>query len=162
MSEKTGMTTAVALAVEAYQEPEDPEQLDFLGLPEPMSPLGRELVAKRRAGRPPGARNKRTTATVDWLLRQYQDPRAVLLAIAQSPVDELAARLGCTPMEALQEKRLAAIGVLPYVAQKQPLAVDLREHKSVTLTIIDGTLEMSDDGIGLTATIIENDAKGSP
>jgi|SRR5579862_6449925 len=149
-----GTATAIAMAVEAMPEPEEPEQLDLLGLP--MTIAGESLELRRGRGRPPGSRNKRTLAQAEFLLRQYADPRAVLLQIAQAPVDELVAKLGCTALEALQEKRLAAIGVLPYVAQRQPLAVDVTNRSVVYLTIQDGAagpVESAD--ITLSARVIE-------
>jgi hypothetical protein len=158
---KSGIPTALGMAMAAHEPEPEAEQLDLLGLPEPKTLEGRELVAQRAAGRPLGSRNKRTIREVNWLLSVYQDPRAVLLAIAQAPVDELAARLGCTAMEALQEKRLAAIGVLPYVAQKQPLAVDLTNHKVVHLHIDSdfGGSDGSDDGVGLSLRVVDGTAE---
>lgn len=155
---ETGTKAALDTAVATYEPPAEEEQLDLLGLPEPATEAGRKLIeTKRGPGRPPGARNKRTQRTVDWLLSVYQDPRAVLLAIAQAPADELAARLGCTPMEALQEKRLAAAAVLPYVAQRQPLAVDLNTKSVVYLTINDTPNQAPDSaGVELTARIVED------
>lgn len=166
MPEKDGTATALAVAMEHYEEPDEPEQLDLLGLPEPATEAGRTalaaVTAKRGPGRPPGARNKRTLATVEWLLGRYQDPRAVLLAIAQTPVAELAARLNCTAMEALQEKRLAAAAVLPFVAQRQPLAVDVTSKSIVYLTINDGLTNPTDDGgIGLTARVVNSEQNQS-
>lgn len=163
MSEiKSGVPTALAAALEQRAEPPEAEQMDLLGLPEPRTADGVAFIAQRtgKAGRPLGARNKRTQKTVEWLMSVYQDPRAVLLAIAQAPVDELCARLNCKPMEALQEKRLAAIGVLPYIAQRQPLAVDFTERKIVYLNLIDGTVSAGDsniDGLGLTARVVEGE-----
>jgi hypothetical protein len=45
-----------------------------------------------------------------WLLAQPRDPRQVLAEIMFRPAADLAALLGCSLFEALQEKRLAAIG----------------------------------------------------
>lgn len=154
---KSGIPTALAAAMAAHEPEPEPEQMDLLGLPAPKTDAGQAIVDKRGAGRPAGARNKRTIREVNWLLSTYQDPRAVLLAIAQTPVDVLMATLGCTAMEALQEKRLAAIGVLPYVAQKQPLSVDVTNRKIVYLQIGDVGFDDSSDGVGLTAKIIDGE-----
>lgn len=171
MSEiKSGVATALTIAMEQHEEPEPPVQANLLGLPAPKTEAGRELVATRRAGRPPGARNKRTLRNVEWLLSRHRDPREVLLEIAEAPIDELVATLGCKPIEALQEKRLAALGVLSYVAQRMPLAVDVTDRKIIHLNIVDGLVEQgeSSDGVGLTARIVEgtvvkiDDAEGGP
>lgn len=157
---KSGLGVALPAALAAHEEPEDAEQLDLLGLPQPGTIAGQAaldvIVKSGRAGRPKGARNKRTVKTVEWLLSVHQDPRAVLMAIAEAPVEELVIRLGCKPLEALQEKRLAAIGVLPYVAQRQPLAIDLTERKIVFLSIDGG--QGAAGGVGLSARVV-NDAK---
>lgn len=141
----SGDKTAIDAAMALTAEPDEPEQLeieDMLGLPARRPGHGDGPVSgeERGPGRPRGSRNKRTTAMVDFLMRQYKDPRAVLLQIAQADVEDLVARLGCTAMEALQEKRLAAIGVLPYIAQKQPLAINLNAKGVVYLTIEEGTV----------------------
>ncbi len=156
---KSGLSVALPAAIEAFEEPGDAEQMDLLGLPEPTDTVERvalEQLRTGRAGRPKGARNKRTVRSVEWLLSTHRDPRAVLLAIAEASTEELALALGCKPLEALQEKRLAAIGVLPYVAQRMPLAIDLTERKIVFLSIDAGPADAG--GVGLTARIV-NDAK---
>lgn len=155
---KSGMAAAMDVAMAQHAEPEEPVQENLLGLPEPKTEAGRALVAARRAGRPAGARNKRTQRNVEWLLSRHRDPREVLLAIVETPIDELAATLGCKPMEALQEVRLAAQAVLPYTAQRMPLSVDVTDRKIIHLNIVDGLVEQGDSnvgGIGLTARIVE-------
>jgi len=137
MGDGTGVAVKLAMAAAGEDFDEAAPELD-LGLPAPRSAAGRALVEERRRGRPPGARNKRTAATVERLLARHEDPRAVLLAIAETPVDELVACLGCKPLEAVQEKRLAALGVLPYIASRQPLAIDLTNHRVINLTIVEG------------------------
>jgi hypothetical protein len=154
---------ALAAAIAAQGEGDgsgEPEQLDLLGLPAPATAAQRaeleRFVAERRPGRPKGSRNRRVTQMVDYLLHQYADPRAVLLQIAQTDVGELIARLGCTPLEAIQEKRLAAIGVLPYVAQRQPLAIDVRNRSVVYLTINEGgQVAPTAGGVGLALNILD-------
>lgn len=133
----------------------DELELDLFGLP--TDPAKRDQAIERRVGRPKGARNKRTERTVALLLSRYQDPRAVLLAIAETPVHVLAEELGCTLLEALQEKRLAAGLVLPYVAQKQPLAVNISNREIIHLHILNGQVaEAPDAGAGVAVRIMEN------
>lgn len=141
-------------AIAAADEPIDAEQDDLFG--PPATPQGALLARRRGPGRPPGSRNKRTERTVAWLLQRHRDPREVLLEIAEANVHDLAGLLGCSVFEAAQEKRLAAIGVLPYVAQRQPLAIDVTKRSLVYLTIRDGAAELADDGVGLVAQVIDN------
>lgn len=151
----SGERAAVEAVLAELGEDEE-EQLGLFAAP--LTDAGQLKAQGRRGpGRPLGSRNKRTERTVAWLLARYRDPRAVLLETAQANVFDLAALLGCTPFEAAQEKRLAAIGVLPYVAQKQPLAVDVTNRQVVHLTINEGAVTVGEDGgVGFTARVIEN------
>lgn len=154
----SGDRTALGLALgEAAAEPEEAEQLDLLRVPETEAGEGKMLLVRRGPGRPPGARNKRTERTLQWLLSHHRDPREVLLSISDKHPADLAAILGCTMLEALQEVRIAAAAVLPYLAQRQPLAVDVTNRQVVYLTINEGAAEsVRDGGVGFTASVVEN------
>jgi hypothetical protein len=131
---KTAVDLAVAQAAEAG-EPEGAEQFDLLGMPS-LSELQESMVAARRGpGRPKGARNRRTTATVDYLLARHTMPLEGLLSMAEMGVDELAKRLKCSPLEAWQEKRLCWAAALPYCHQRQAIAVDVTSHGMVQLVV---------------------------
>jgi hypothetical protein len=94
---------------------------------------------------PPTTRTRKQAARTLWtaskLLEAYRDPREILLEIASTDTAVLAERMGCTLLEALQEKRLCAQAVLPYVAQKLPVQVDvdMRQTKAIHLNIVDQT-----------------------
>ena len=77
--------------------------------------------------------------TVNQLLEKYRDPRAVLMEIASMDTAELAEKIGCTKYEALGERRLCAQTVLPYVAAKMPVQVDMRSQRTINLNIVDST-----------------------
>lgn len=129
---KVALDMVMAAAEADGGEDEEPELL--LGLPAPKTAKGRALVEERKRGRPAGAKNKRTVRTVQYLMQQFRDPRAVLLSIAGMDIDVMMATLGLSAAEALAEKRLAAQAVLPYVASKMPLAVEVNQ-KVVNLSI---------------------------
>lgn len=151
-----GMATAVSVALaEGAEELGEGEQLDLLR--EPETEIGQDKVLHvRRPGRPKGSRNKRTERTVAWLMARHRDPREVLLSITDMHPADLAALLACTLHEALQEIRLAAAAVLPYVAQKQPLAIDVTGRQVVHLHIDTGSIEPGQGGgVGLTARVVE-------
>jgi hypothetical protein len=123
-----------------------------------MADVSEVLPPAKRIGRPPGSRNRRTVEMVDYLLSRYTSPLEGLLAIAQARVDELAERLQCSKLEALQEKRFAWAAALPYLHQRQPLAVNLNSHKLVQLTIIDGDAPAEAAGeatISIAARLVE-------
>lgn len=141
-----GAKTAVALAMEVSGgalPDAPPEQIDLieeLGLPKTKRGLALQKAAsKRSGGRQAGTRNRRTLEWANYLLSRYTSPLEVLAQIGAMPTAVLAASAGCTTLEALQERRLAAIALAPYVHQKQAIAVDLTDRKVVHLTIsLDG------------------------
>jgi len=90
-------------------------------------------IVKASQGQP----SKFQIYTVSQLLQTFRDPRAVLLEIASTETQALAEQLGCTLTEALGERRLAAQTVLPYVAQKLPVQVDMRHTRAIHLNIVD-------------------------
>ena len=140
--EKDGLATAVAEAM-AQAEPLAPEgeQLALLPAVAEASEAGAGDQApadgKRGPGRPPGSRNKRTDELLDVILASNTHPLLWLAQRWSKTPAQLAADLGVKPTaKALLEldgrQQAAAIAALPYMAQKQPVAVDVNA-KSVTL-----------------------------
>ena len=108
-------------------------QPDLLGLPESPS---RDVVRERRsAGRPPGSRNKRVEDAARFAVEAFGDPLLVLVQLATMDAEELKVAAGCSLLEAIAEKRQAAIAVLPYLHQRKPLAVDVSNRKFVHLHV---------------------------
>jgi len=68
--------------------------------------------------------------------KSLSDRLELLLEIASTETAELAERMGCTLLEAQQERRLCAQAVLPYVAQKLPVQVDMRHTRAIHLNIV--------------------------
>ncbi len=100
--------------------------------------IKRTPVAMSKLGRGQRSGKRRFEAyTVSQLLETFRDPRAVLLEIAETDTFALAKKLGCSPIDALAERRLCAQSVLPYVAQKLPIQVDMRHTKAIHLNIVD-------------------------
>lgn len=137
----SGEKTAVHLALEARAAEEAEEftaeqQFDMLGLGNPKAGTRPQRIAEAaKRGRPPGARNKRTLEMVAYLSSRYRSPLETLAVISTMGIDELASRLRCKPVEALQEIRNAATALLPYWHQKMPLAVDVTNRRVVMLQI---------------------------
>jgi hypothetical protein len=155
-----GEKTALEIALETRPSELDaaPEQIDLLaGLGAPINDAVQKLRNARTGlpGRPLHSRNKRTLEMAAFLLSRYTSPLEVLAQIATAPIDELSASLGCTKLEALQEKRLAAIALKDHLHSKMPVAVDITDRKIIYLTI--GDLPPSASGaageiLDLTAT----------
>lgn len=139
----------------------DCEQIDMLGaLGLPINKRVAALRAKRTGlpGRPVGSPNKRTVEMANYLLSKYKSPLETLAQIAATPIAELAASLGCTMLEAVQEIRLAAIALKDHIHSKMPVAVDVTNTKIIYLTITEEVAPPA-DGIGLVGEIIDLTAK---
>lgn len=122
---KAGLVTAIA-TVGAGEAPEAAaEQLALL----PAAPdevVTPEPVASR-IGRPPGARNRRTAEMIRYLFeaKAHKTPLEWLTELYSRPTADVARSFGLeTVGEALKLQRDAAIACLPYVHQKQPMAVE--------------------------------------
>lgn len=156
----TGEKTALRSVLEAEEEPES-AQLELLGAPITKEVIEMREEERRGPGRPKGSANKRTTELAAYLLSRYTSPIEVLAQIATAHVGQLAKSINCTKLEALQEKRLAAIALAPYLHAKMPVAVDLTNHKMIHLTITEDSQAASnagsedDDVITLTATVLK-------
>jgi hypothetical protein len=138
---KAGAVAALETVGAGVAPADEAEQLtlvDALGLPALLPEGEATLRAQlpRKAGRPPGARNKRTEEWVEFLLKAHTSPLIMLLQIANAPVVELMKRLGCTALEALQEKRHAAIAAAPYLHQRLPQAIEVKNPEGLGIMFI--------------------------
>lgn len=113
----------------------DPEQLDLIRDLVPHRDAGTAArVAERRGrGRPPGALNKRNAKFRDQVLALGPHPALALQRAYSMPVEQLAAVLECSKLEAFQVGIRAAAELLPYIEGKQPVTIDLREQHDVVL-----------------------------
>lgn len=105
--------------------------LDALGAA-PEVPAGAEQMAllpdvvsgeAGGSGRPKGARNRRTQEWVDFLLARHRAPLEVLAEVMTKGPDALRAELGCERLEAFDRWLRVAEALLPYLHQKQPMAI---------------------------------------
>jgi hypothetical protein len=168
MTEHKGNELAIGEAVERWREEnreadEEAQQFGLFGVPETEEGRAKLVSYRRGPGRPPGSRNRRTERTVAFLLSRHRDPREVLMEIAEANVADLSALLGCSLFEAMQEKRLAAIGVLPYVAARITPEV-LNDNRVINLTIETGGTDWSgagDDALA-GAVVVNKSTEGAP
>lgn len=153
MAEQTGLARVLAEAGAGDEQTleTDAEQLDLLGLS--------MRDGKRPVGRPPGRRNVRTQRIAEFILSTVGDPAVELARMGMLGVDNLAAALGCSRAEAIVEKRLCLIAVLPYVHSRMPIAVDVRDHKVVSLTIVEGPTSGSDAANDAGITVLDGVAE---
>ena len=93
------------------------------------APTTETLPAERKAGRPPGARNRRTEEYANFLIAKHGDPLDVATAIAARNIvapGELAAlakELGMERGDAAEFWLRTLNAVLPFLHQKMPQAV---------------------------------------
>ena len=94
-----------------------------------------DALRQRKAGRPPGAINRRTAAFRDYVLARShgQHPVDGLIEAYLRPVHDLAAELGCTKLEAFNAQRDCRRVVLEYVEGKMPVSVDLSVRAGIPL-----------------------------
>lgn len=118
----------------------DPEQLELIRDQVPGRDAATAIaVSERRGrGRPPGALNKRNAKFRDQLLALAPHPALALARAYSTPVETLAAQLGCTKLEAAQLGIRAAAEVLPYIEGKQPISVDVRKRSDVVMIMAGG------------------------
>lgn len=118
----------------------DPEQLELMRDQVPGRDARTAIVAAeaRGRGRPAGSRNRRNAKFREQILALGPHPAIALQRAYSTPVETLAAQLGCTKLEAATLGIRAAVELLPYIEGKQPVTVDLREKHDVVL-IMAGT-----------------------
>lgn len=140
-----------------------------LDAPSPLSAAIQPRASK--GGRPKGSRNRRTEAVAAWLLSQHRHPLAVMAeAYSMAPAAFLAAAgfkhdekgdddAPCYSndllFEALKLQMRMAEVVAPYLAQKQPQAVQLDAQGSVQISL--GGVSLPARGQG--SAVIEGQAK---
>lgn len=126
------------------------------------SPFSQTLAPKKGPGRRPGSRNVRTAETMKWILAQHRHPLSVICEAYSMTPAEFAAKIGLPKpwvevVETVDEKKVVtgrrflddydadtlleivklqlrmAEAALPYLAQKQPMAVQLEGKAALTV-----------------------------
>ena len=156
---KAGLITAVATVGAGEAPSVAAEQLALL--PAAPSETVAEAVAsgERRIGRPPGARNRRTAEMFSWLLaaRGLQPPLEFLLEMTGKTTSQLVEE-GVKLEDAMKLKVHAAIAALPYIHQKQPIAVEAAGKTPIALVLPGegGTAEEQAADMGFDLEILPN------
>lgn len=148
------------------------EQLEFLPTPEEMSeahhvlsqdtrnaPKSRDVLAeaRRRGGRKPGSRNRRTDDFSRWILSHGQHPAVTLMQISTTPPEVLVERSAAMDSpkrrmsygDAQNLRARCADILLPYIEGKKPIAVEIGVNGDFNL-LIPG-LNISEDDARLAA-----------
>lgn len=100
-----------------------------------LAPNGGGELRRTGPGRPRGSRNRRTQDLADYAAALGGNPIIRLIEIVATPIDVIAATLGCKKIEAADYWRKCAEGVAPYIEQKLPTAVQLQGANAGMLVI---------------------------
>lgn len=172
MAGGSGLATAVMLAGGVGEMPgagaEQPELFEA-DAPLPM-PAAQRGVSGPKGGRPAGARNKSTEEWREYILSRYRSPLVALCEIYSRTPQELAEQLGLYEYAyvgsgdgAHVEKRLATgeafkrqveamVAALPYLHQKQPIAIEATGKSAGMIVIgeLQGVVDKGDGSITVT------------
>lgn len=170
--EKAGLAAAMKI-LGVGDAPGEGRQLELIDEPDVAMPT---TPAKRGPGRPAGARNRRTQEWVDYILARYRSPLVVLAEIYSRTPEELATELKLyerVPIgdgqyedrlatgEAFKRQMEALQAILPYVHQKQPMAVELNA-KTAGMIVIGELKGLEADGDGTLVLSMENQGVSEP
>jgi hypothetical protein len=101
---------------------------------------------KGEGGRKPGSKNRQNRAFQEYLLQFGPQPGVTQMRFLGRPVEQLAAELGCSKLEAAQLQIRCDDNLLPYFASKMPVAVAHRFEGDVTINFVDGGGGLLDGG----------------
>lgn len=92
-------------------------------------------LEERKAGRPKGAKNKSTKEWVEYFTNKFESPLIALGKLYTQDTKQLARTMCCDRIDALKLQISAATAVLPYVHQKQPIAIETHAEELPTINI---------------------------
>lgn len=94
------------------------------------------LGLEKKAGRPKGAKNKSTKEWVEYFMNTVKESPLIMLGRLYCKDTKMLAReMCCNRIEALKIQVAAANAVLPYVHQKQPIAIETSTEELPTINI---------------------------
>jgi len=107
-------------------------------------------------GRPRGSLSRTTVQLVKLITSHGKHPLLAMAEIVSTPIDAIAKTLGCTKLEAAEYHRKVMSDLAPYVAQRQPLALQVAGANAGMLVINLGG-PMGDQVKGLDMRVIEHE-----
>ncbi|WP_341914564.1 hypothetical protein [Ferrovibrio terrae] len=131
MTDRDGLKTYVEQAAPPRAD-QQPQQMSLLGVIGGASAadLSAPDDAPRRAGRPAGAKNRKTYENVAYLKGRYGSPLERLQQTATANTTRLADELGISVVEAFELQRRCDIASLPYMEQKLPQVVEVEDNRA--------------------------------
>lgn len=132
---KSGAASAIDEAMDEADELVLAPVLPLFGPEGAKAHRAGKAVAARKAGRPPGAKNKRTEAIREWFVAKFGHPMEKIGQLVNTPTLELAGELRCEPEKALQIQKDCLFRMLEYIEQKQPASVEVGVEGDLVLKI---------------------------
>lgn len=120
--EKPGLVAALQALDARGELPAAAEQAELWE--EAAAELPLRPARSPKGGRPQGARNRATREWMEFFLARYRSPLVGLAEVYSRPARQLAEELGCDLLEAGKLQLAAMQALLPYVHQKQPMAIE--------------------------------------
>jgi hypothetical protein len=135
-------------------------EVDQLGLFEGSSvfgtlTMGTTKVIPNGKGRPKGSPNRTTADLVKLIQATGRHPLLAMAEIVATPIDVIAQTLGCKKLEAAEYHRKVMSDLAPYVAQRQPQALQIEGANAGMLQLIVGMAATGGEvgGFGLDLTL---------
>jgi hypothetical protein len=150
---------AKGLAPDAENPDADAEQLGLFSGSSVFGQL-KDADGVRKAsgpGRPRGSTNRTTRDLVKLITSKGKHPLLAMAEIVATPIDVIAATLGCKKIEAAEYHRKVMSDLAPYVAQRLPLAVQVQGANAGVLIINTGGPIGEQSAAGLDMRVIEHD-----
>ena len=111
-------------------------------------------------GRPKGSLSRRTKDLAAYAAKIGGNPIRAMIEIVATPIDVIAATLGCKMLEAAEYHRKVMSDLAPYLEQKLPTAVQLQGANAGMLVInLGGPMGEGGSAVGLNMTLIARNAE---
>lgn len=163
----SGIKTAVDQLLGALPAQDDDGQAQLFDPAEFEADVPMPVPAVQRSGpqggRPKGARNKSTEQMRQYILSRYKHPLIALMEIASRSPKDLAEELGLYEYQYFEGEQIAehlAVGeafkrqmealtaALPYLAQKQPIAIEQKGNGRGMLVLGDFKMQVNNVNAG--------------
>lgn len=143
-----GLVSAATELIEAEPMPPAATQLSLLGDQTAQAP-----AAERSVGRPAGSRNRVTEQWRKHILGAHGSPLEFLAKLYADPIEQVMAQFQLPLGEALRVQIAAANSCLPYLHQRQPIAVESGNGRVplVVVGMLDAEQQQELDDLGVIA-----------
>jgi hypothetical protein len=126
-----------------------------------VDPDDEQIERRFGAGRPRGSRNIASKKRLELFQRIAGDPLLQSARLLAMPLDDLAAMLGCTRVEAAKFQQAERALALPYVASKRPVEMEVKTTATKLTLSLGSTLSPIPLPAGGVVALLEQAAEGA-